>query len=299
MTVRTLASTSAAAGWQAYLRLCKPRVVALVVFTAMVAMLLAAPPGEVPWPLLLVATTGIALAGASAAVFNHVADREIDNLMGRTRNRPLPSGAVSVGSASVFATTLAAVALSLLWFAVNPLTSVLTLFTVIGYAVVYTRYLKWIGPQNIVLGGAAGAAPALIGWSAVSGHLAWPALALFLIILVWTPPHFWALAIARRDEYARARVPMLPVTHGVAHTKRAILRYTLLLFPVSLLPWLEGISGGVYAVGAVLLGVGFILRAYRLQFLESDRAAMQVFAYSITYLTALFALMLVDHFMVF
>ena len=299
MNVRTLAPAAVAVPWRAYLRLCKLKVVALVVFTAMVAMLLAAPPGQVPWTLLLAATVGIALAGASAAAFNHVADRNIDAVMGRTRGRPLPSGAVSVGGASVFATVLGSAALVLLWFAVNPLTAVLTLFTLIGYAVIYTRYLKWIGPQNIVLGGASGAAPALLGWCAVSGQWQWQALALFLIVFVWTPPHFWALAVARRDEYAAARVPMLPVIRGVAYTKRSILCYTLALLPVSLLPCIWGISDLLYLAGALLLGIGFIVRAYRLLYQDSDRAAMKVFGYSITYLTSLFVLLLLDHYLMF
>jgi len=298
MNVRTLAP-AAVVPWRAYLRLCKPKVVALVVFTALVAMLLAAPPGHQHWSLLLAATIGIALAGASAATFNHVADRDIDAVMGRTRGRPLPSGTVTAGAATLFATLLGSTALGLLWFAVNPLTAVLTLFTLIGYAVIYTRYLKWIGPQNIVLGGASGAAPALLGWCAVSGHWQWQSLALFLIVFVWTPPHFWALAITRRDEYAAARVPMLPITHGVAYTKRSILGYSLALLPVSLLPCVFGISGKLYLAGALLLGIGFVVRAYRLLHTASDQAATRLFGYSITYLTALFALLLVDHYLLF
>lgn len=298
MNVRTLAP-AAVIPWRAYFRLCKPKVVALVVFTAMVAMLLAAPPDRIPWSLLLAATLGIALAGASAAAFNHVADRDIDAVMARTRGRPLPRGTVTTGAATLFATILGSAALALLWFAVNPLTAMLTLFTLIGYAVIYTRYLKWIGPQNIVLGGASGAAPALLGWCAVSGQWQWQAIALFLIVFVWTPPHFWALAIARRDEYAAAHVPMLPVTHGVMHTKRRILGYTIALLPVSLLPYAMGISGKLYLAGALLLGVGFVIRAYRLLRAESDRAAMKLFGYSITYLTSLFALLLVDHYLLF
>jgi len=285
--------------WRSYLRLCKPKVVSLVVFTALVAMLLAAPPGDLPWTLLLAGNVGIAMAGFSAAAFNHVADREIDAEMGRTRARPLPSGDVSRGAATVFATLLGATALALLWFAVNPLTAVLTLFTLIGYAVVYTRYLKWIGPQNIVLGGASGAAPALLGWTAVTGHVGWAAVSLFLIIFVWTPPHFWPLAIARREEYAAARVPMMPVTLGVAHTKRSILRYALVLLPVSLLPVVAGLSGPVYLVGASILGGSFIARAYKLLHVDSDRQAMRLFGFSITYLTVLFALLLVDHYLPF
>ena len=298
MNVRTLAP-AIAVPWRAYFRLCKPKVVALVVFTALVGMVLAAPPGHLQWSLVLAATVGIALAGASAAAFNHVADRDIDSVMGRTRGRPLPSGTVTTSSATLFATLLGTAALALLWFAVNPLTALLTLFTLIGYAVIYTRYLKWIGPQNIVLGGASGAAPALLGWCAVSGQWQWQALALFLIVFVWTPPHFWALAIARRDEYAAARVPMLPVIRGVTYTKRSILGYTLALLPVSLLPFALGISGKLYLLGALLLGIGFVVRAYRLLHAQSDRAAMKLFGYSITYLTALFALLLVDHYLLF
>ncbi|HEY0720208.1 MAG TPA: heme o synthase, partial [Gammaproteobacteria bacterium] len=254
--------------------------------------------GQLSWQVLLVGSLGIALAAASAAAFNHVADRRIDAVMARTRQRPLPSGTIAVSAAFAFATLLGVDALLLLWFAVNPLTALLTFFTLIGYAVVYTRYLKWLGPQNIVLGGASGAAPALLGWCAVTGTLSWPAFALFLIIFVWTPPHFWALAIARRDEYAQAGVPMLPVTHGVAHTKRTILRYTLALLPVSLLPGALQLSGLPYLLGAALLGVVFIVRAIRLLHSDSDRDALRLFRYSITYLSALFVLLLVDHFMV-
>jgi len=298
MNNRTLVTTAAISHWRAYLRLCKPRVVALVVFTAMVAMILAAPPGHLPWQRLLAGTVGIALAAASAAAFNHIADRHIDAIMQRTRHRPLPSGTIAIGPAFVFATLLGADAMLLLWFAVNPLTAVLTLFTLIGYAVVYTRYLKWLGPQNIVLGGASGAAPALLGWCAVTGQLEWQAFALFMIIFVWTPPHFWALAIARRNEYASAGVPMLPVTHGVAHTKHSILGYTIALLPVSLLPNALAMSGLVYLIGATLLGMVYIVRAHRLLHVDSDTDAMRLFGYSITYLTTLFTLLLVDHFLV-
>jgi protoheme IX farnesyltransferase len=296
-SLSTVAPALVTVPWRTYLRLCKPRVVALVVFTALVAMLLAAPPGQVPWTLLLTATLGIAMAGASAAAFNQVADRDIDARMRRTRRRPLPSGSLTVGAAAWFAGLLGAAALVLLWWAVNPLTAVLTLFTLIGYAVIYTRYLKWLGPQNIVLGGVAGAAPVLLGWCAVSGRLEWAAVSLFLIVLVWTPPHFWALAIARRDEYAEAGVPMLPVTHGVAYTRRAILVYAVLLLPVTLLPGVAGLSGPLYLTGATVLGLLFILRAFRLQQTVSDRAALRLFRYSITYLTLLFALLLADHFL--
>ncbi len=298
MNVR--AQTVAAIGafpWRSYVKLCKPKVVSLVVFTALVAMLLAAPPGNLPWTLLLAGTAGITLAGFSAAAFNHIADREIDAEMGRTKARPLPTGDVSRSAATLFASLLGTASLTLLWFAVNPLTAVLTLFTLIGYAVIYTRYLKWIGPQNIVLGGASGAAPALLGWTAVTGQVGWEAITLFLIIFVWTPPHFWPLAIARREEYAAAKVPMMPVTNGVAYTKRHTLAYAIALLPVSLLPVLVGMSGPVYLVGATLLGGSFILRAWRLLHVDSDQQAMKLFGFSITYLTALFALMLADHYL--
>ena len=296
MNLSTFAPAIVTLPWRAYLHLCKPRVVALVVFTAMIAMLLAAPSGQVPWSLLLTATLGITLAGASAAAFNQVVDRDIDAQMCRTRGRPLPSGSLTVDAASRFAALLGTLALVLLWWAVNPLTAVLTLFTLIGYAVIYTRYLKWIGPQNIVLGGVAGAAPVLLGWCAVSGHVDWQAVSLFLIILVWTPPHFWALAIARRNEYAEAGVPMLPVTHGVAYTRRAILAYTLALLPVTLLPGVAGLSGPLYLGGAAALGSLFVLRAFLLLYTDGDRAALRLFRFSITYLVLLFALLLADHF---
>ncbi len=297
MNSRTLTAAATTIPWRSYLRLCKPKVVALVVFTAVVAMFLAAPPGQLAWQTLVAATMGIALAAASAAAFNHIADRDIDAVMRRTQRRPIPSGNLTVASAALFASLLGVVAMLLLWFLVNPLTALLCLLTLIGYAVIYTRYLKWIGPQNIVLGGASGAAPALLGWCAVTGHLALPAFALFLIIFVWTPPHFWALAIARRAEYATARVPMLPVTHGVAHTKRSILAYTVVLLPVSLLPWALSLSGWLYLAGATALGVVYIARARALLYSDSDRDAMRLFGYSITYLTALFALLLTDHFL--
>jgi protoheme IX farnesyltransferase len=283
--------------WRSYVKLCKIKVVSLVVFTALVAMVLAAPPGNLPWATVLAATVGIALAGAAAAALNHIADREIDMVMGRTQNRPLPMGNISRGSATVFALLLASLALVIIWTLVNPLTAVLTLLTLIGYAVIYTRYLKWIGPQNIVLGGASGAAPAMLGWCAITGHIGWEAFALFLIIFVWTPPHFWALAIARRDEYAKAGVPMMPVIRGVAYTKRSIFAYALVLIPVSYLPVTVGLSGPFYLIGATVLGGLFAIRAYRLMSVDSDRQAMRLFGFSITYLTVLFALLLVDHYL--
>ncbi len=284
------------APWRAYLRLCKPKVVALLVFTAQVAMVLASPPGAPPVATILAATLGLTFAAGSAAAFNQIADRDIDALMRRTRSRPLPSGVLTWRQAAAFACVLGAAGIAILWLLVNPLTALLCLVGMIGYAVVYTRWLKWIGPQNIVLGGAAGAVPALIGWSAVAGRLDWPALALFLIVLVWTPPHFWALAIARRDEYAAVKAPMLPVARGVACTKRYILGYTLALFPVSLLPGAAGIAGPLYLAGAAFLSGSFIVRASKLLRSDKDRDAMALFRYSITYLSVLFALLLLDHY---
>lgn len=280
--------------WRSYLALCKPRVVSLVVFTALVSMCLAVPAGPVPWETLSAGILGIALAAASAAALNHVADRDIDALMRRTRQRPLPTHALEVRQALPFALGLGAGGAALLWWAVNPLTAVLALLTLVGYAVVYTRWLKWLTPQNIVLGGASGAAPAILGWTAATGEVQAPALALFLIVFVWTPAHFWPLAIARRDDYAAAGVPMLPVTHGVPYTRRRILAYALALVPVSLTPCVAGLSGVLYAAGALLLGGYYVRRARAFQHGGGDRAAMALFRYSITYLSALFALMLAD-----
>jgi heme o synthase len=280
--------------WRDYLDLCKPRVVSLVVFTALVSMCLALPAGPIDWRTLLAGTLGIALAAASAAAFNHVADRDIDAMMRRTRRRPLPTHALEVHQALIFALALGSIAMLLLWVTVNPLTAVLALFTLIGYAVVYTRWLKWLTPQNIVLGGASGAAPAILGWTTVTGEVQAPAIALFLIVFVWTPAHFWPLAIARRDEYAAAGVPMLPVTHGVDFTRRRIFAYSIALVPISLLPCVTGPSGILYGIGALILGLSYVRRAWAFMRDEDDRAAMPLFRYSITYLTVLFALMLAD-----
>ena len=280
--------------WRDYLALCKPRVVSLVVFTAIVSMCLAAPHWPISWVTLVAGTVGVALAAGAAATLNQVADRDIDAKMRRTRGRPLPTHALSVRSALVFAAALTLAAMLVLVAAVNVATALLALVTVVGYSVVYTRWLKWSTPQNIVLGGAAGAAPALLGWTAATGTIAPPALALFLIVFVWTPAHFWPLAIARRHEYAAAGVPMLPVTHGIDHTLRRIFAYAVALLPVSLTPCIAGIGGPLYAIGALILGAEFIRRAYELMRHCSDRAALRLFRFSITYLGALFALMLAD-----
>ncbi len=279
----------------AYLALTKPRVVALMAFTVVVGMLLATRTAP-PWPVLLFGTLGIALVAASAAAINHLVDRRIDALMARTRRRPLPSGALSAIQVGVFAALLGAAGTALLLHFTNPLCALLTLASLVGYAGVYSLLLKHSTPQNIVIGGAAGAAPPLLGWVAVTGRVDAGALLLFLIIFVWTPPHFWALAIHRRDDYARAAVPMLPVTHGVAFTARRIVAYTGLLWLVTLLPFAIGMSGWLYLGAALLLGARFMGLAVGLW--HDIRLAMPTFRYSIVYLFALFAALLADHYLV-
>lgn len=281
--------------WEDYLALCKPKIVALIVFTAVVGMFLATP-GLVPLPVLFYGTLGIGLGAASAAAINHVVDHKIDSAMARTRRRPLPRGYVNTQSAILFAFILGGLSMFILAQFVNALTAVLTLFSLIGYGFIYSMYLKRATPQNIVIGGAAGAAPPVLGWTAVTGSLDPHALLLFLIIFAWTPPHFWALAIYRRDEYASVDIPMLPVTHGVEFTRLHILLYTIVLFIVSLFPYLIYMSGPLYLAGAVLLGGGFLYYAVRMQIDHSDRLAMKTFKYSILYLMALFAVLLIDHY---
>ncbi len=282
--------------WRAYLELTKPKVVALLVFTAVVGMFLATP-GMVPWNVLVFGALGIWLAAACAAVINHVLDRRADAYMARTERRPLPTGSVGVPQSLVFAAILGVTSMAILITRINGLTAVLTLASLVGYAGVYTAYLKRATPQNIVIGGAAGAAPPVLGWTAVTGSLDAHALLLFLIVFVWTPPHFWALAIHRVEDYARADIPMLPVTHGVAFTRVQILLYTVLLVAVSLLPYVTQMSGPVYLAGAVLLGGGFLYYALALRFSARSDLPMRTFGYSITYLMALFALLLVDHYL--
>jgi protoheme IX farnesyltransferase len=278
-----------------YLELTKPRVVALITFTAMVGMLLATP-GMVPWEILLFGSLGIALMAGSAAAINHLVDRRVDALMTRTRHRPLPSGHLESWQVLGFALVIGALGLSLLLAFTNPLTAVLTFASLIGYAVIYTLFLKRATPQNIVIGGAAGAAPPLLGWTAVTGQVDSGALLLFLIIYVWTPPHFWALAIHRRHDYANADIPMLPVTHGAAFTRLHILLYTILLFLITLLPFLTGMSGWIYLAGAVVLGLRFLSFATRLYATGDDRFAMPTFGFSIVYLFGLFAALMLDHY---
>jgi len=279
-----------------YLELCKPRVVYLIVFTAVVGMFLAVP-GWPPLNALVAGTLGIGLAASSAAAINHLLDQRIDAVMARTRNRPLPSGQLGVTQVLVFAFALALLSMTLLVVWVNTLTAVLTFLSLIGYAIVYTVWLKRATPQNIVIGGAAGAAPPVLGWTAVTGAIDHNALILFLIIYVWTPPHFWALAIHRRHDYASVNIPMLPVTHGVQFTRWHILFYTILLVLVTTLPYLTGMSGPFYVAGASVLNIGFLWYALRLLRDNDDALPMQTFGYSIIYLMVLFAFLLIDHYL--
>jgi len=285
--------------WRAFYELTKPRVVVLIVFTAIVGMFLAVPgwPGTIP---LIFGTIGIGFAASGAAVFNHILDARIDIHMLRTRGRPLPQGRVSERAALRFASLLSLISLILLWFVVNPLTAVLTFFSLIGYAVIYTVYLKRATPQNIVIGGAAGAAPPILGWTAVTNEVHAGALLLFLIIFVWTPPHFWALAIARKKEYAKVNIPMLPVTHGEAYTRLNILLYTILLVLVTIIPYLIGMSGIIYLLTAMILGGMFLFHAIQMMRYpdELDRA-MKTFRFSINYLGLLFSALLLDHYFLF
>ena len=277
-----------------YYELTKPRVVALIVFTAIIGMFLAVP-GLPPLDRALFGALGIWFAAASAAAINHLIDQRIDAVMARTAHRPLPTGSLTSRQVLLFALALGALSMALLVAFVNVLTALLTFASLIGYAIIYTGWLKRATPQNIVIGGIAGAAPPALGWTAVTGELHPHALLLVLIIFVWTPPHFWALAIFRRDDYARAMIPMLPVTHGVEYTRWHVLFYTILLVVVTVLPWLTGMSGLFYLGGALVLGAAFLYYAVRLMNPPSERFAMDVFNYSIIYLMALFAFLLFDH----
>jgi len=278
-----------------YYELCKPRVVMLIVFTAVVGMFLAVP-GLPPLAALLWGTLGIGLQAASAAAVNQIIDRNIDARMARTCGRPLVTGALTMTQCIAFATALGLLGFCVLWFLVNPLTAVLTQFTLIGYAGIYTLYLKRATPQNIVIGGAAGAAPPVLGWVAVTGELHAHALVLFAIVFIWTPPHFWALAIDRRDDYAKADIPMLPVTHGIEFTRTQVLLYTVLLVAVTVLPFATRLSGVLYLVGALILGGVFLYYAVRLKWWPTPQLPMRTFGYSIVYLMGIFTLLLVDHY---
>lgn len=277
------------------LELCKIRVVLLIVLTAVVGMFLA-PESMIHLPTIVFATAGIFLNAASAAAFNHVAEYRIDALMDRTSQRPLARGELTKNTALLFAFSLCILGSFLLVFKVNVLTAILTFCSLVGYAVIYTMFLKHATPQNIVIGGAAGAAPPVLGWTAMTGYVDPNSLILFLIIFAWTPPHFWALAIARRNEYKKANIPMLPITHGVPYTLRQILLYTILLFAVSLLPFAVYMSGWKYLVGAIALNSYFLYLVVRLQIACSDELAMSTFRYSIVYLAALFILLIADKF---
>ena len=284
------------AAWvRQYYDLTKPRVVALIVFTAIVGMFLSTP-GMVPLDVLLLGTVGIGMAAAAGAALNHLLDANFDAVMVRTRRRPLPRGELRPSQALAFALLLGAASMVILVFGVNALTALLTFVALIGYAVVYTVFLKHATPQNIVIGGAAGAAPPLLGWAAVTGEVSADALLLFLIIFCWTPPHFWALALYRYREYSAAGIPMLPVTHGQRYTRLQILLYTVLLAAVTLMPFATRMSGWLYLVGAVLLNARFIGQAVQLFRRYSDALARRMFGFSIQYLAMLFALMLVDHY---
>jgi protoheme IX farnesyltransferase len=289
-------ATHAPATWRHYLELTKPKVVALIVFTAIVGTLLASP-GMPPLEALLWGNLGIALASASAATINHVLDRRIDAQMARTRARPLPTGSLTEKQALIFAAILGFISMAVLAFLVNLLTAVLTFCSLIGYAVIYTVWLKRATSQNIVIGGAAGAAPPVLGWAAVTNTIDPNALLLFLIIFVWTPPHFWALAIARRDDYARAGIPMLPVTHGVAYTRLHVLLYTVLLFLVTMMPFLTRMSGLIYLAAALVLNGFFLYYALILKITARVELPMKVFKFSVTYLMWLFAALLIDHYL--
>ena len=293
--------TTASATWRDYLEMCKPKVVALLLLTAIIGMYLATP-YLVPVDTLIYATLGIGMASGAAAVVNHVVDRRIDAIMMRTDARPIPKGKVAPRQAIIFAAVLSVISMLLLYYLVNPLTAWLTLFGLVGYAFIYTMYLKRATPQNIVIGGISGALPPLLGWTSVtggSGEIHPHALLLVLIIYTWTPPHFWALAIHRVDDYAKAEIPMLPVTHGVEFTKTCILLYTILLVGTTILPWLTGMSGTIYLVGTLILGGIFLKYAYQLKFHDKPKLAIKTFGWSITYLMLLFILMLIDHYFLY
>jgi heme o synthase len=281
--------------WRDFYALCKPKIVGMIVFTAIVGMFLSTP-GMISLEAFLFGSIGIGLAAASAAAINQIVDENIDSLMARTNSRPLPKGKLSSYSAIIFAFCLSLLSMLVLAFFVNVLTAVLTMVSLVGYGFVYSVYLKRATPQNIVIGGAAGAAPPVLGWTAITGFLDPNSLLLFLIIFAWTPPHFWALAIYRRNEYAKANIPMLPVTHGVKFTSLQILLYTIVLFIASLLPYITLMSGPVYLVGAVTLGIWFLYYAVKMQTDSSDELAMRTFSFSIVYLLALFAFLMVDHY---
>jgi heme o synthase len=280
--------------WRDYLELTKPKVVALMILTAVIGMCMAVP-GFVPWQPLILGNLGIALCAGAAAAINHIVDERIDQKMARTKKRPVATGRISQREAIVFATVLALLGIVILVVWINTITAVLTVASLIGYAFIYTMFLKRATPQNIVIGGLAGAAPPLLGWTAVTGEMHGHALLLVLIIFAWTPPHFWALAIHRREEYASVGIPMLPVTHGVKFTALHILLYTIIMFLITLLPFVTLLSGWLYLGGAVVLGLIFLYWSIEIIRGKNAQAPMETFKYSITYLLVLFLIMLVDH----
>ena len=280
--------------WQDYLELTKPRVVALMIITALIGMCMAVP-GWVPWQPLVLGNLGIALCAGAAAAINHIVDERIDQQMARTQARPVATGRITQRAAILFAAALALLGVGVLVVWVNVLTAVLTVASLIGYAFIYTMFLKRATPQNIVIGGLAGAAPPLLGWTAVTGEIHGHALLLVLIIFAWTPPHFWALAIHRREEYASVGIPMLPVTHGVGFTALHILLYTIIMFLITLMPFATHMSGPLYLAGAVVLGLIFLYWSIEIMRGRNVNAPMKTFQYSITYLLVLFIIMLVDH----
>jgi protoheme IX farnesyltransferase len=282
--------------WQDYLELCKPRVVALLLVTAVVGMHLATP-GLVNLDILILGTLGIACAACSAAVVNHVVDQRIDALMNRTRRRPMPQGHMTIGKAIVFATVLALASMIILGFFINPLTAVLTLLGLVGYAFVYTMYLKHATPQNIVIGGLSGALPPLLGWTCVTNSIDREAVLLVLIIFTWTPAHFWPLAIDRYEDYKNAGVPMLPVTHGIEFTKSSVIFYTVALILISLLPFAIGMSGPVYLASAIALGGWFLYYTLVLKLAPKPKTAIKTFYVSINYLFGLFMALTIDHYL--
>jgi heme o synthase len=295
LTKSTLASAWPMA-WRDYYQLTKPKVVALLLLTAWVGMMLAQP-GLPALDVLVVSMIGIGLLSSAAAALNHVLDQRIDAQMARTHHRPVARGRISTERAVLFSLVLAATGFVVLYAAVNPLTAWLTLASLFGYAVVYTMYLKRATPQNIVIGGLAGAMPPLLGWTAMTGQIAAEPLLLVMIIFAWTPPHFWALAIHRRDDYAKVNMPMLPVTHGIEFTKTAIFLYTLILFLVCLMPYLVGMTGAIYLAGTVVLNLWFMAYAWQLKFHAKADTAIKTFRFSIVHLMLLFLLLLVDHYL--
>ena len=287
--------TAESASWRDYIEMCKPRVVLLMLLCALVGMFLATP-GMVPIDIIVFGLVGIALVAGSAAVVNHIADAHIDSRMARTQARPVATGRVSAQQAIVFAAVTGVVGFALLWFTINPLTAWLNLASWVGYGLIYTLFLKRATPQNIVIGGLFGAAPPLFGWTAVTNSIDPGGLLLVLIIFAWTPPHFWALAIDRKDEYAEVGMPMLPVTHGESFTRLQILLYTIILIIATVLPFVIGMSGWFYLAAAIALGVGFLYWALALMRNKNARAPLETFRYSILYLGLLFAALLIDHY---